>query len=302
MDLAKFDFQQIGKSTAGVVGTAKNIVSIIGYLCLIIAGWFAIELGGLTYSYFIEDSIEIPEISAIASSGPKKNLRAALSEYSIINKRNIFGKVASNKPVAPTTKKPPPKAKPLKIRLVGTNTTSKDSSFAIVENAKGREQDIFKLDEELFGTGATLKEINKESIKVLISGRTETFEIEEGSGGGGSGGSNTQSSGDGSDFSVDEQELTQALENLPRLLSQARAVPFFRNGKSIGMRLFAIRRGSMYEKLGLKNGDIVLSVNDNSLEDPAQALKLFEELKSERSIGVVVERNGSEKNLNYSIE
>ena len=44
-------------------------------------------------------------------------------------------------------------------------------------------------------------------------------------------------------------------------------------GQSIGMRLFAIRTGSLYEKLGLKNGDIILAVNENSLSDPAQAFE-----------------------------
>ena len=108
-------------------------------------------------------------------------------------------------------------------------------------------------------------------------------------------------SDDQTEFSVAEDELSAALANLPQLLSQARAVPYFRNGQSIGMRLFAIRSGSMYEKLGLKNGDIVLSVNENSLSDPAQALKLFEQLKSERSINVKLERNSQNMDMRYAI-
>ena len=57
----------------------------------------------------------------------------------------------------------------------------------------------------------------------------------------------------------------------------------------------------MYEKLGLKNGDIVKSINENNLSDPSQALKLFEQLKSERSIGVKLERDGAPRELKYSI-
>ena len=67
------------------------------------------------------------------------------------------------------------------------------------------------------------------------------------------------------------------------------------------MRLFAIRKDSMYDKLGLKNGDILMSINDNSLSDPSQALKLFETLKTEKSIYVTVERNGQQMDLRYSI-
>jgi len=68
------------------------------------------------------------------------------------------------------------------------------------------------------------------------------------------------------------------------------------------MRLFAIRRDSLYEKLGLKNGDILLSVNDTSLADPTEALRIFDKLKEEKSIKVDVERNGASKALNYEIE
>ena len=68
------------------------------------------------------------------------------------------------------------------------------------------------------------------------------------------------------------------------------------------MRLFAIRKDSLYEKLGLKNGDIITSVNDSSLSNPAEALKLFEKLKSEREISVKLERNGEKKSLEYSID
>ena len=67
------------------------------------------------------------------------------------------------------------------------------------------------------------------------------------------------------------------------------------------MRLFAIRRDSLYEKLGLKNGDILTAVNENNLSDPSQALKIFEQLKNERSINVKLERNGENKDLHYAI-
>jgi general secretion pathway protein C len=111
----------------------------------------------------------------------------------------------------------------------------------------------------------------------------------------------TEEDNDQTDYTVAEAELSDALANLPLLLSQARAVPYFRNGQSIGMRLFAIRSGSLYEKLGMKNGDIITAVNENSLSDPTQALRLFEQLKNERSIKVKMERNNVSREVNYTI-
>jgi type II secretory pathway component PulC len=57
----------------------------------------------------------------------------------------------------------------------------------------------------------------------------------------------------------------------------------------------------MYEKLGLKNSDIIKNINQSPVTDPAKALKLFEDLKSQRSIQVVVEREGIDVPLQYQI-
>lgn len=171
--------------------------------------------------------------------------------------------------------------------------------MAIIEDSSKQQQDVFELKDSIFGQ-ATLVEIQADRVSLERNGKIEVLAMSEKE----LGGSDTPGgvpSSDQTDFTVPEEELSSALANLPQLLSQARAVPYFRNGQSIGMRLFAIRSGSLYEKLGLKNGDILLSVNDNSLSDPAQALKIFEQLKSERTIGVKVERNSQLTDLHYSI-
>src|SRR5690606_25165144 len=100
---------------------------------------------------------------------------------------------------------------------------------------------------------------------------------------------------------VDEGELNTALDNLPLLLTQARAVPYFKDGKPVGLRLFAIKSDSLYEKVGLKNGDILKSINGNSLGDNSQAMKLFETLRQERSLTVTLERNRQTKVFHYTI-
>ena len=85
------------------------------------------------------------------------------------------------------------------------------------------------------------------------------------------------------------------------MLTQARAVPYFKDGKSIGLRLFAIKSDSIFEKIGLKNADILKAVNGNSLADLTQAIKLFETLKKERSLSLTLERTNEEKEFKYEI-
>lgn len=272
----------------------RGAVFVFGKLCLIAAVGLAYETGltlhdaqreqlGRTLPLTVETVID-------------EQIASTLDSYDIITSRNIFGIMA--KPTAAPIVNAAPVSQ-LKLRLVGTNVSEGTAPFAIVEDEKTREQEVFEINDNMFGQ-ATLVKVMAESVQIRFNGKVETLVLTEGeladvpeSG--------IAASEDGSEFIVAESEVTDALANLPRLLSQARAVPYFKNGESVGMRLFAIRRGSLYEKLGLKNGDILKAVNGNSLSDPTQALKIFEQLKSERSINVRVERGGSERTLNYEI-
>jgi general secretion pathway protein C len=214
--------------------------------------------------------------------------------YSEVSNSNVFGAIKSNT-TTPTQSAVP--AANTNLKLVAVNESSNGDKLAIIEDVKSQAQDVFSVSEKIFG-GGKLVEIGPDSVKIDRGGRIEILALAEG-------GPST-SGGDPSelnqtDFSIADDEISSALANLPQLLSQARAVPYFRNGTSIGMRLFAIKPESLYEKLGLKNGDIILSVNENSLSDPAQALKLFEQLKTERAINVKLERNSQVSEMRYSI-
>jgi len=273
----------------------RGVVFIFGKICLVASVLMAHAVGDnlrLAEARKLPD--DVPEVTPVIAAGAGSTELAA---YKIVTSRNIFGK----KPR--TDDKTPSKAQPvskLKLRLVGTNVSSTGNPFAIVEDISKKKQDVFELNEMIFKQ-AKLLEVLEESIKIERDGKVEVLVMKQGKRSSSTRGSSVDSNDDRTEFSVAEEELSDALANLPRLLSQARAVPYFRNGKSIGMRLFAIRRGSLYEKLGLKNGDIILSVNENSVSDPAQALKIFEMLKTERSINIQLERSGQNTELSYSI-
>lgn len=271
-------------------------VFLFGKICLVAAVGLAYETG-LTLHNAQRQQLSSSLPSAIEAEIDEQ-IDSTLDSYKIITTRNIFGAVATPAPTRTVSAAPVSK---LKLRLVGTNVSKGSAPFAIVENEQTKEQDLFELNENMFGQ-ATLVKVMAESVQIRFGGKLETLVLTEGDlSGGAEPDTGIASSDDGSEFVVAESEVNKALANLPRLLSQARAVPYFKNGESVGMRLFAIRRGSLYEKLGLKNGDILKAVNGNSLSDPTQALKIFEQLKSERSINVRVERGGSERNLNYEI-
>lgn len=235
----------------------------------------------------------IAKVTIPADSAIKGKVRP--DTQAIVSKK-IFGEIGikGGAQTAQTPVKAPPKTD---LALIGTFLGGdKSDHYAIIEDTKKKNQDVFGLDEVIFDD-AKLVSITSDSVVVDRNGEKQTLTIDDTAptGGGGS------SSGQVDEFSIDASELDQALENLPLLLTQARAVPYFKDGKSIGLRLFAIKAGSLFEKIGLRNGDILKTINGNSLADITQAVKQFEELKKERSISVLVERNREEREFRYQI-
>ena len=228
----------------------------------------------------------------------KDNNAAATGEdYSDIVRLSIFGKLEQTKepktPDKPVTK--------LQLELIGTFISPGSAPYAIIQEKN--QQDAFRIDEEIFDK-ATLVEIYSDRVEIRHNGKIELLTLEDDAGKGASVDAKAQGGVvkvDENQYVVDEDELDKALDNLPVLLQQARAVPYFKDGKSVGLRLFAIKSGSLFQKLGFRNGDILKSINGNSLADPSQALKLFEDLKSERSISVVSERARKESEIKYEI-
>ncbi len=95
--------------------------------------------------------------------------------------------------------------------------------------------------------------------------------------------------------------IDEALRNPALLSRQARIVPSVRDGVSDGLRLYAIRRGSILQLLGLRNGDTLTAVNDMPLTSMDASLQAYRELRrSDRTVLQII-RNGEPMALQVDI-
>lgn len=86
-------------------------------------------------------------------------------------------------------------------------------------------------------------------------------------------------------------DLTRDLEK------QARFVPSFREGKAAGFKLFGIRPNSVYQHIGLANGDRIVRVNGTLLRSPDVVLEVFEQLRCAEAFSMEVVRD--ERTIDY---
>jgi general secretion pathway protein C len=248
---------------------------------------------------------------------PKAEARKPNSYYAVINNRDIF---TSAKPEPAKPAGPPPKTE-LKVRLWGVAIHKDGDSSCVIEDLGTHQQQLFHIGETVQNI-ATVAEIHWDRVVLKRDGQDEVLELTPEArlpgmmasvaspagvpaaaapGPRGSGDEHIQLVGD-NEYLVDRSEVDNALENMSQLFTQIRAVPHFEGGKSTGFRLFAIRQDSLFDKIGLKNGDIIQSINGNELTDPGRAMAMFQDLRNERELTVQVLRNKEPKTLSYRFQ
>lgn len=81
-----------------------------------------------------------------------------------------------------------------------------------------------------------------------------------------------------------------------------RAVPNAMNGKITGLKLFSVRPGSVFAKLGFANGDVVERINGDVLDPPEKMLELHAKLRGARKVEVELVRRGKPLTLTYTVK
>jgi general secretion pathway protein C len=219
-----------------------------------------------------------------------------LAYYAPITAKDIF-----NPPRATEAQAPAPTA-PINAKLLGTAPGAGIESFAIIEDAGNKKQQLYRVGDKF--QNRTLAAVQWDRVVLKSEQGDEVLKIVEPSSKPGpapaEGNTTIQQSGE-NQFVIDRTEVDKALENMNQLFTQIRAVPHFQDGKAAGFRLFAIKKDSVFDKLGLKNGDIITRINGNDLTDPARAMGLIQELRNQGRVTVDVNRNRQLSTLNYEI-
>jgi hypothetical protein len=84
-------------------------------------------------------------------------------------------------------------------------------------------------------------------------------------------------------------------------LMEMRVVPFLQDGKATGFKLFSIRAESFFDRIGLRNGDVVAEINGQPFHSPEQALNVYTQVRGSSEISMVVLRNGQRSTMEYTI-
>lgn len=288
----------------------------------------AIVFWGVTLFYgIVESRLEEAILSAeLKRNAARKDLTGSqtgigmsaergFSEYQAIARRDLFRTKAADtdaSPIAETNVEELEKTK-LKLKLWGTITgDAGGAAYAVIEDASRRQQTQQHLYREGDRIGeADVKLILREKVVLTVDGKDEVLEMEQlldGSGRASTPGAprfDTAPAGisdSQGEISITRDTIEDALSDVGNLMRQVRIRPYFKDGNPEGILLSGIRRGSIFEEMGLSSGDVITGVNGEPIRTVEDAMQLYEGLKSERSVEVQIERNGTAQTISYRID
>jgi general secretion pathway protein C len=91
-------------------------------------------------------------------------------------------------------------------------------------------------------------------------------------------------------------------ENLTQLSDIIRPTQYRgADGQLAGFRVYPGRNRQKFAALGLRPGDLIKDINGQPLNDPTQAMQVFQSLGETQEVTVTIERNGQEQSLVLNI-
>ena len=82
--------------------------------------------------------------------------------------------------------------------------------------------------------------------------------------------------------------LEETIRNPAQLFSQARILPKYEDGQMVGVQVSAIQAGSLFEKVGIKDGDVVTELNGIKISSPEESAMILRELSEAHELTVTI--------------
>lgn len=262
----------------------------------------------------------------IAAPSSEQSARAAtaaparspgLSHYRFIDQRNLFRVPADDAEEEPEIDLSALKQTELKLKLWGTITGPETIKRAIVEDTKERRQVILR--EKGTVASATIKMILRDKVVLAVNGEDQILEMEKVSSGTpgrpakrfapSSGVKSRKPTNDGpaEDNAPRPPVQIRIRPSLAKQLAEtpdnwdrfAAASPYQGEDGNTGLMVNRVTPASPLRRLGIRNGDIVLSVDGEPVGAMNEMMAYFQEAAPGDEMVMQVKRRGKVRELNF---
>ena len=182
----------------------------------------------------------------------------------------------------------------LGLKLVGTAVTDDPSqNFAIIEHQSTGSQGAFREGDRL--GEILIKKVLSESVVISTRMGDETLYMS-------SGGATDRPPSSGEIARLDRKEVDSTFPDPTQLMQDIRVRAHFEGGKPSGFLIYGIEPESIFARMGLNDGDIIVSVNGRSFTTTAPTMEFYNALKRGGTVSLEIKRGESKQELHFGIQ
>jgi general secretion pathway protein C len=289
--------------------TIANIILIGAAVYLLVNGFYTIATSGLD-----NKGTKPSQTTSKRTASPETKSSQPISHYSAIVERNLFNTSAQEQAATAHQQQKIDleklKQTDLKLKLWGTVTRKDGLAYAVIEDTKTREQNLYRTGDSV--ENATVKMILREKVVLTVNEQDEILTMEEvvasrrstrtGRPTSGTSARKLPVSGYPRKITLNRERIESALENLGELMDQATIRPHIEDGAAAGISITGIKPNALFRRMRLRNGDIITGVNGRPIESVEDAIAIFEDFNSASEIKIDIKRRGRNQTLDYRIE
>jgi type II secretion system protein C len=226
------------------------------------------------------------------------------SDYSGIVQRNLFTGADGTGPIdrshSPALDSMA-SAEELGLKLVGAIAGGPAASRAIIQDIKNNTISPYRIGDVV--ASATIESIQRDAVILSHQGRQLVLQLHTGT----SGGKSTT----GKEEKQTAAAAAPVKAAVPRLSTQARYIEeVFRKVKietctkdnqTLGLKISGLEKVPLAELFGLKNGDVIQSINGQQLTSKQKAFQVLMKAKTQSKVDIQLLRNGKSKDLSFDI-
>ena len=106
--------------------------------------------------------------------------------------------------------------------------------------------------------------------------------------------------GDGP-VSITRDEMNSYIKNPDKIWKNVRIQEIRKNGILNGFRVNYVKRGSFFDKAGLKSGDVIKAIDGQEIRSLGDVMKYYTNANALDSLTLTVDRDGNEIDLDFSV-
>jgi len=287
------------------------LVLILGYVVIT-----TVLMPQHTVEFFVPDSaVSTENITAVE---PTSSPDSPVEDYSAIVEQDIFGSSSRTKKslqgdngVGPALSA----EEELGIVLLGTVAGSPEISRAIIKDIKTNELSLYKTGDIVAtpswkgSSTAHIESIEKDVVVLLHQGQRKILNLGTRE--------SKQHDADNAQAAL-SNNVAQAVETNPPaqfhtsagaklsydieiMLTKAVIEPYTIDGQVEGLKITGLENIRGAEELGLKNGDIIRTVNGHLLTSKQKAYQIFKKARSQAAANIELLRGNENKTLSFSL-